>query len=57
MNPKTGSVDTRENWLADMDGWEINEGEPTAQEQFDSLIEVVQDQSGGWVEAGSVEAW
>lgn len=36
MNPHTGSVDTEENWRAEMPGW----GD-TAEEQFKSLIEVV----------------
>jgi len=46
MNPATGSVDTEENWLAVMPAWE---GEQ--QEQFDSLIEVVKDDDGQWIEA------
>lgn len=50
MNPFTGSVDTEENWLADMQEWETMDGK-TPQEQFDSLIEVVKDTNGDWVEA------
>lgn len=50
MNPATGSVDTKENWLAEMQEWEIENGQ-TPQEQFDSLVEVVRDGSGDWVEA------
>lgn len=50
MNPCTGSVDTEENWLAEMKDWETSTGQ-TQQEQFDSLIEVVQDAEGNWVPA------
>lgn len=50
MNPETGSVDTEGNWLAEMPQWEESNGR-TPQEQFDSLIEVVKDASGQWVEA------
>lgn len=39
MNPNTGSVDTEENWRAEMAGWD-NE-EESVEEQFDALIEVV----------------
>jgi hypothetical protein len=48
MNPKTGSVDTRENWLAEMPRWNVDPAE--CQREFDSLIEVVQDERGDWVE-------
>ena len=36
INPGTGSVDTEENWLADMPTWEGDQ-----QTQFDALIEGV----------------
>src|SRR5690625_3194113 len=49
MNPATGSVDTEENWLAEMPGWEDSNGK-TPQEQFESLIEVKKDDDGQWVE-------
>jgi|TARA_Y100001951_G_C11294393_1_gene274507 hypothetical protein len=45
MNPATGSVDTEENWLAEMLTWEGDQ-----QAQFDALIEVEQTESGDWVE-------
>lgn len=45
MNPATGSVDTEENWLAEMPTWEGDQ-----QAQFDSLVEVEQDRDGVWVE-------
>lgn len=45
MNPATGSVDTKESWLAEMPKWEGDQ-----QAQFDSLVEVVKDDSGDWVE-------
>ena len=38
MNPATGSVDTRENWVADMENWSDNPIEQ--QRQLDTLIEV-----------------
>ena len=38
MNPATGSVDTRANWVADMGNWSDNPIEQ--QRQFDTLIEV-----------------
>lgn len=46
MNPATGSVDTEENWLAEMSEWEGDQ-----QAQLDALVEVVKDESGDWVEA------
>ena len=46
MNPATGSVDTESQWLSDMTTWEGGD----AQEQFDSLIEVVKNSDGDWVE-------
>lgn len=51
MNPATGSVDTRENWIAEMSTWETNSKGLSAQEQFDALIEVVKDENGDWIEA------
>ena len=45
MNPVTGSVDTESQWLSDMTTWESD-----AQEQFDSLVEVVKNTYGDWVE-------
>lgn len=45
MNLQTGSVDTEENWIAEMQDWEGNQ-----QEQFDSLVHVEKDESGEWVE-------
>jgi len=50
MNIDTGSVDTEANWLADMPNWEESE-DFTRQQQFDSLVEVVKDENGDWVEA------
>ena len=47
MNPVTGSVDTESQWLSDMTTWEGD----NAQQQFDSLIEVVKNSDGDWVEA------
>ena len=46
MNPVTGSIDTESQWLSDMTTWEGD-----AQEQFDSLVEVVKNTDGDWVEA------
>lgn len=62
MQINTGSVDTEENWLAEMPSWpDFTEssydgvGESvelkTRQEQFDSLIEVVKDENGDWIDA------
>jgi len=58
MNPNTGTVNTEEHWKAEMANWtHLNDdGIETASvenqhQQFDSLIEVVQDKSGSWVEA------
>lgn len=45
MNPATGSVDTEENWLAEMPTWEGDQ-----QAQFASLVEVVKHEDGQWVE-------
>ena len=47
MNPLTGSVDTRENWVADMENWSNDPMEQ--QRQFDTLIEVKQI-NDEWVE-------
>jgi len=46
MNLVTGSIDTESQWLSDMTTWEGD-----AQEQFDSLVEVVKNTDGDWVEA------
>ena len=51
MNPATGSVDTKENWLSEMPILETNEEGDDAQAQFDNLVEVVKDESGDWIEA------
>lgn len=53
MEPNSGSVDTEENWLAEMPTWDCEDDEEeslTQQEQFDSLIEVVKDKNGNWME-------
>ena len=40
MNPFTGSLDTEENWRADMDSWQDPDRQgPSSQEQFDQLEE------------------
>ncbi|WP_058912855.1 DUF1870 family protein [Entomohabitans teleogrylli] len=49
MNPATGSVDTEENWLAEMPEWEVNASGETPEQQFGSLIEVEKDSAGEWV--------
>ena len=49
MNPYTGSVDAEENWIANMKEWGTIDGK-TPQEQFKSLVEVVQDKDGNWIE-------
>ena len=46
MNLVTGSIDTESQWLSDMTTWEGD-----AQEQFESLVEVVKNTDGDWVEA------
>ena len=38
MNPHTGSVDTEQNWLAEISDWDCEE--VSVGEQFNSLIEV-----------------
>lgn len=56
MNPMTGSVDTEENWLAEMPSWSVDdelsdeEASKERQRQFSTLFEVVRDESGDWVE-------
>ncbi|KAB0585072.1 hypothetical protein [Edwardsiella anguillarum] len=49
MNPATGSVDSDENWIAEMPSW--NDDPVECQRQFDTLIEVVKDEDGSWIEA------
>ena len=49
MNPATGSVYSRGNWLAEMSTW--NENSKECQRQFDSLVKVVRDENGDWIEA------
>ncbi|EPJ3296516.1 hypothetical protein VNI85_22290 [Klebsiella variicola] len=49
MNPFTGSVDTEENWLAEMPTWDEDLAE--CKRQFDTLVEVVKNEDGDWVEA------
>nr|WP_318375266.1 hypothetical protein [Enterobacter sp.] len=49
MNTCTGSVDTEENWLAEMLTWEVNQEGLSPQDQFDTLIEVIKTEDG-WVE-------
>jgi hypothetical protein len=44
MNPATGSVDTEENWKSEMSTWETTKDGKTPQEQFDSLVEVTDDE-------------
>lgn len=48
MNPATGSVDTEENWIADMTRWELYFKKK--REEFYSLVEVVKNERGEWVE-------
>ncbi|AUB47402.1 Uncharacterised protein [Klebsiella pneumoniae] len=49
MNPFTGSVDTEENWLAEMPTWDEDPEE--CKRQFDTLVEVVKNEDGDWIEA------
>ncbi|RDE60934.1 hypothetical protein DV708_16670 [Aeromonas veronii] len=49
MNTATGSVDTEENWEADILAWGYSQ--PAREELFASLVEVVKDEAGNWVEA------
>jgi len=46
MNPKTGSVDTAENWESDIDENSWND----LQKEFDSLVEVEEGEDGGYIE-------
>lgn len=46
MNLSTGSVDTRENWLSEMNNWGEN-----PEQQLSALVEVTKDEGGEWVEA------
>jgi hypothetical protein len=48
MNPETGSVDTVENWSAEMPTWEADSDEDR-QEQFENLVPV-HAINGEWVE-------
>ncbi len=50
MEPNSGAVDTKKNCLADMDNWEDDENPLSAEEQFDSLIEVAKTLDGDWIE-------
>lgn len=49
MNPFTGSVDTEENWRAEMPTWDEDPAE--CERQFNTLVEVVKNDSGDWVKA------
>jgi hypothetical protein len=55
QNPFTGSVDTEENWFSEIPTWEVDpelSDEDARKErlrQFDTLVEVVKDESGQWV--------
>jgi hypothetical protein len=49
MNPHSGTVQTDVEWLAEMHEW--GDDEKTREEQFKSLIPVVKDENGDWVEA------
>lgn len=53
MNPVTGSVGTEESWLSEMSEWEVGGGHDhkSRDDQFRTLIEVVKDENGDWVEA------
>ena len=55
MNVDTGSVDTEENWLAEMPNWEEGDAEQgcfkSREDQFAALVEVVKSGEGDWVEA------
>ena len=48
MNPYTGSVDTAENWMADMKEWGTIDGKTPAQ-QFSLLVDVKKDKEGNWI--------
>jgi hypothetical protein len=49
MNTVTGAVDTLDHWAAEMFTWDDDPAE--CQREFNSLIEVVQDVNGDWIEA------
>lgn len=51
MNPVTGSVDSYENWVADILIWD--DSEMTIAEQLATLVPVEKDQDGNWVESDS----
>ena len=60
MNPETGSVDTVEGWISDMEatapgyeGW--GESREAAVEQINALGEVRKDENGDWVEVPILE--
>jgi len=48
MNPENGSVDVEDKWMAEMFSWDDDPEE--CQRQFNTLIEVVQDENGDWIE-------
>ena len=48
MNTVTGSVDTLDHWAAEMFTWDDDPTE--CQRQFNSLVPVVQDINGDWIE-------
>lgn len=51
MEIHSGEVNTEEYWLAEMSTWDdAEEGFLNQQEQFDSLVEVVKDKHGDWME-------
>lgn len=51
MDKETGAVDTKENWLAQMESWVINREGLNQQQQLDNLIEVVKNENGDWERA------
>ena len=60
MNPETGSVDTVEGWISDMEatapgyeGW--GESREETIEQINGLVEVRQTEDGGWEEVPVLE--
>lgn len=61
MNPETGSVDTVEGWISDMEAaapdYEMWGGSREAAiEQLNALVEVRKDENGGWVEVPILES-
>lgn len=48
MNPPTGSVETADSWASEAHLWD--EEDKSIEEQFESLVEVKQDEEGNWVE-------